>query len=199
MAFAALGAAAVVTSTPDHGEARQLLKDAADALGRPADDDLWPWPEDRLTYANAAVAEALIAAGAALDNAESVDDGLRLLSWLVEVQTLDDHLSLVPASGWSRRDVPPGFDQQPIEAAALADACALAFAVTGDGRWPVIVARCVDWFLGANDSNTAMYDPETGGGYDGLEADGANLNQGAESTLAWLLTLQHGRRLAEEH
>jgi hypothetical protein len=196
MAFAALGAAEVVVSTPDHGPARQLLRDAADGLGRPGDDEVWPWPEDRLTYANAALAEALIAAGTTLDDAKCVDDGLRLLTWLVELQTVEGHLSLVPASGWSCHDVPPGFDQQPIEAAALADACARALSVTGDSRWQIVVSGCVDWFLGENDSKAVMHDPATGGGYDGLEAGGVNRNQGAESTLGWMLTLQHGHRLA---
>jgi hypothetical protein len=196
LAFAVLGAAEVVAAIPDHADARKLLVDGVAALGRPIDDDVWPWPEARLTYANAAIPEALIAAGAALDDDDAVDDGLRLLSWLVDNQTVDEHLSLVPVAGRSPGDAQPAFDQQPIEAAALADACARAFAVTGDDGWRIVVARCAGWFLGANDSGSRMYDPDTGGGYDGLEVDGANSNQGAESTLAWLLTLQHGRRLA---
>ena len=196
MAFATLGAAEVVAVLPDQVEARQLLGDSLCALGRPGPDELWPWPEDRLSYANASLAEALIAAGSALEDEAAIDDGLRLLAWLVDLQTTGDHLSLVPAGGWSPGEPQPGFDQQPIEVAALADACARAFDVTGDRGWRVVVARCVGWFLGNNDAGTPMHDPQTGGGYDGLERDGANLNQGAESTLAWLLTLQHGRRLA---
>jgi hypothetical protein len=196
LAFAALGAAEVIAVVPEHAEARKLLVDTAAALRRPNNHELWPWPEPRLTYANAAIPEALIAAGAALDDDEAVDDGLQLLSWLAELQTIDDHLSVVPVAGRAPGDADPGFDQQPIEVACLADACVRAFAVTGDWGWQLIVARCVSWFLGANDSATIMHDPDTGGGYDGLEVDGANQNEGAESTIAWLLTLQHGRRLA---
>ena len=133
--------------------------------------------------------------GRAADDDEAVDDGLQLLSWLVDLQTVDDHLSVVPVAGRAQGDAEPGFDQQPIEVACLADACVWAFAVTGDWGWQLIVARCVSWFLGANDSATIMHDPDTGGGYDGLEVDGANQNEGAESTIAWLLTLQHGLAL----
>jgi hypothetical protein len=195
-AFATLGAAEVLAVIPDHLDARRLMEDSISALGRPGPDELWPWPEERLSYANAALAEALLAAGWALDDDQAIDDGLQLLDWLVDLQTADDHLSVVPAGGWSPGESQPGFDQQPIEVAALADACARAFAISGDNRWQIVVGRCVRWFLGANDGGVPMHDPETGGGYDGLTRHGPNLNQGAESTLAWLLTMQHGRRLA---
>ncbi len=196
-AFAALGAAGVASALPGHPGARALLV-AALSLGRVGSDDRWPWPEPRLAYANAAWAEALIAAGSALGDDQAVDDGLRLLTWLFEVQTAGSHLSLVPAAGWRTGEPRPGFDQQPIEVAALADASARALAVTGDETWRLGLARCVEWFLGANDSTTPMYDPSTGGGYDGLEPGGANRNQGAESTVAWLMTLQHGWAVAAE-
>jgi len=90
----------------------------------------------------------------------------------------------------------PGYDQQPIEAASLADACARAVALTGDGRFVAGVSRAVAWFLGDNDAGVAMFDLDTGGGYDGLEPGGRNDNQGAESTLALVSTLQQGLRLA---
>ncbi|MHB8293981.1 MAG: glycosyltransferase [Acidimicrobiales bacterium] len=196
LAFATLGAAEVITAVPDHREARSLLTHSVTALGRPRAGEAWPWPEERLSYANAAIAEAWIAAGRALGDDRAVDDGLFLLAWLVELQTVDRHLSLVPAAGFGPGDERPGFDQQPIEVAALADACARAFAVTGEPQWQIVVSQCVGWFLGRNDSGSPMYDPETGGGYDGLEVGGANTNQGAESTLALLLTLQHGQKTA---
>ena len=195
-AFAALGAAEVLSVVPGDDVAQTLLAEALVTLPRPRADPSWPWPEDRLTYANAAMAEALIAAGSALGDDVAVRDGLELLIWLVELQSRDDHLSFVPAGGWSRGEPQPGFDQQPIEAAALADACTRAFTATGDRDWLVVVTQCLRWFLGSNDSNVPMHDPATGGGYDGLEPTGANLNQGAESTLAWLLTLQQGLRVA---
>ncbi len=94
-------------------------------------------------------------------------------------------------------DLTAGFDQQPIEVAAIADACATAYRITGDPRWLVGINLATRWFLGENDSMTLMFDPVSGGGYDGLKSDGPNLNQGAESTLAMLSTLQHAQRLSE--
>jgi hypothetical protein len=92
-------------------------------------------------------------------------------------------------------DARPAFDQQPIEVAALADACARAASVDGERRWLDGINAAEAWFLGNNDGRHVMWDEETGGGYDGLTPSGANLNEGAESTLALLATLQHARRL----
>jgi hypothetical protein len=193
MAFAALGAAGVLSVQPMHGGALDLLGAAAIAIGRPAPRTEWPWPEPRLAYANAVLPEALLVAGAALDVAAMIDDGLRLLAWLIDVQTRHGHLSLVPAAGWGPFDRGPGFDQQPIEAAALADACARAYSLTGQKRWLDGISRAADWFLGANDTARPLYDPVSGGGCDGLERYGRNENQGAESTLALVSTLQQAR------
>jgi hypothetical protein len=121
--------------------------------------------------------------------------GLDLLGWLLDIETRGDHLSLTPVGGWAPTEARPGFDQQPIEAAAIADACARALGVTQDSRWSAGVDRAVGWFLGNNDSGVPMYDPETGGGFDGLSATGRNANQGAESTLALISTLQQSRKL----
>lgn len=198
MAFAALGAAEVLTVRSDHGPARDLLKSAGDALSGGGDDD-WPWPEPRLSYANALWADALMAVGSALDEDHVVDRGLRLLDWLLDVETPGAHLSLTPVGGWEPGEPRPGFDQQPIEAAALADACGRAFLLTGNIGYVAGVNRAVAWFLGENDTHVPMYDAQTGGGYDGLERDGRNDNQGAESTIALISTLQQGIRLIGGH
>ena len=153
----------------------------------------WPWPEPRLTYANAVLAEAMIAAGVALDDATLRQRGLDLLAWLIEYETGDGHLSPTPVAGRGADDVGPAFDQQPIEVATLADACARAAAVDAGAIWPDGVVAAAAWFQGANDAGQLMWDPETGGGFDGLHADGVNRNQGAESTLAAISTLQHAR------
>jgi hypothetical protein len=195
MAFAALGAAEVLSVMPDHGPARSLLSDAAGAMARPGADAAWPWPEERLTYANAVLPEAMIAAGAMLGQGPLLQQGLDLLGWLLEHETVAGHMSVTPAGGARSGDVGPGFDQQPIEVAALADACARAATVDGSPLWPRGVAAAVAWFLGDNDARAVMWDPLTGGGFDGLETDGVNGNQGTESTLALLSTLQHAQRL----
>jgi hypothetical protein len=198
MAFAALGAAEVLTVRSDHGPARDLLKSAGDVLSNGGDDD-WPWPEPRLSYANGHWAEALLAAGSALDDDHLADHGLRLLDWLLDVETAGAHLSLTPVGGWEPGEPRPGFDQQPIEAAALADACGRAFLLTGNIGYVAGVNRAVAWFLGENDTHVPMYDAQTGGGYDGLERDGRNDNRGAESTIALISTLQQGIRLIGGH
>jgi hypothetical protein len=195
MAFAGLGAAEVLAEIPDHRGARALLADAAITVGRPARTPDWPWPEPRLAYANAALAEVHLAAGAHLNDERALADGLRLLGWLVESETVNGHLSVTPVGGRAAGDLRPGFDQQAIEPAAIADACARARRVTGDLSWDVGLRRAIDWFLGENDGKIELADWETGGGCDGLERAGRNENQGAESTLALLSTLQHGRGL----
>jgi hypothetical protein len=193
MAFAALGAAELLRVQPEHRGALDLLGAAAELIGRSAPGPDWPWPEPRLTYANAVLPEALLAAGHALDAPALVADGLRLLGWLLDAQIRDGHLSVVPVAGRGPLDSGPGFDQQPIEAAALADACARAHAITGDDRWLDGIHRAAAWFLGANDAGVSLYDPGSGGGCDGLERGGRNENQGAESTLALVSTLQQVR------
>ena len=124
-----------------------------------------------------------------------MEDGLRLLEWLVRTETRGGRLSLTPAGGWRPPEPRPAFDQQPIEAATLVDACARALSVTGDGFWAVGIRRGVGWFLGDNDAGVPMTDAGTGGGFDGLGPVAASINQGAESTLALLATMQHGRAL----
>lgn len=189
-AYAALGAVALLRSHPRDGAARRLLQDLKVGLGRPGDDPAWPWPQVRLTYANAVLPEAMIATGDCLGDSDLRDQGLLLLEWLVDEQTVDGHLSVVPAGGHGRDEPRARFPQQPIEIAVLAEAARTALVVTGDDTWSRVIDRCTAWFDGDNDLGTVMYDAATGGAYDGLEAHGANRNQGAESTLAWLSTTQ---------
>jgi hypothetical protein len=196
MSFAALGAAELLAVEPRHHGARRLLADAVDVVGRPSADPAWTWPEARLSYANAVLAEALIAAGQRLDRPAVLEDGLGALRWLLARETCQGHLSPTGAAGAGPNDQPPMFDQQPIEAITMADACARAYAVTGDDVWRGGVTRCIDWFLGDNDVGVAVGDLARGAGYDGLEIAGVNRNEGTESTLALIMTLQHARHLA---
>ena len=196
MAFAALGAAELLAFDPAHSAARALIADYAASVPAANDDPAWPWPEPRLTYANAVLPEAMIAAGAALDDATLLQRGLDLLAWLIDSETADGHLSPTPVAGRGAGDAKPAFDQQPIEVSSLADACARAAVVDPNPNWPDGVRAAAAWFMGDNDAGQPMWNPETGGGYDGLQADGVNGNQGAESTMAVISTLQHARRLS---
>jgi hypothetical protein len=195
MAFAALGAAEMLGQWPDHAGARTLLDGAVSAIGRIPAAEEWPWPQPRLSYANAALAEALIVAGDKLGRPQVRSDGLRMLGWLLRVETRNGHLSVVPTTGWSLGEPRPAFDQQPIEVAALADACQRAAAVTGDSSWLAGVEMAVAWFLGDNDTKIPLLDERTGGGCDGLGRTSRSRNQGAESTLAMISVMQQGLRL----
>lgn len=196
MAFAALGAAELLSVEPAHRGARALITDYAAGLAGPSGDPLWPWPEERLTYANAVLPEAMIAAGVALEDHTLRQRGLDLLAWLVDHETADGHLSPTPVGGRGPGDARPGFDQQPIEVSTIADACARAADTDAGALWPDSVRAAASWFDGANDAGLLMWDPERGGGFDGLHTDGVNRNQGAESTLAVIATLQQAGRLA---
>ena len=151
----------------------------------------WPWLEDTLTYSCGKLPQALLLAGQWLEHGGMTEMGLRSLNWLLKVQTCSDgHLSLIGNQGWySRGGEKADFDQQPVEAQALLEACLEANRMTGDDRWITEARRCFDWFLGRNDLGATLYNYETGGCRDGLHADGVNENEGAESTLAWLLCL----------
>ncbi len=194
-AFAVLGASEVLERWPEDAAARSVITSALEVLDRPLLGPRWRWPEPRLTYANAALADALIAAGVALGVPLLVDQGLEQLGWLVERWTSRGHLSVVSAHGEVQGEHVVAFDQQPIEVATLSEACVRAYAISDDDYWRSAQRHATQWFLGENDGGVAMFVPETGAGYDGLIASGVNLNQGAESTLALLATLQHRRSI----
>ena len=195
MAFAALGAAEILQRWPGDPGALGVLEDASTVIGEPSADATWQWPAPRLSYANAAIAEAVIVAGEKLADDRMLRNGLRMLHWLLAGETREGHLSVVPAGGWGRDEDRPAFDQQPIEVAALADACTRAAALTGDSSWLTGVEMSVTWLLGDNDAGIAMLDGQTGGCSDALTRTGRSRNQGAESTLAMISVLQQGSRL----
>jgi hypothetical protein len=154
-----------------------------------ADDD-WPWWENELTWGNAKLPHALMVAGADLDKPEWIQAACHSLQWLLDVQTGNTgHLSIVGNRGWYVRGGERArFDQQPIEAQGLVQACLAAARITGESAWVDHAVRCFEWFTGRNDVGVSMYNADTGGGQDGLHVDGADPNQGAESTLAYVLS-----------
>ncbi len=194
IAFGALGASEILAVAPRLASARKLIFRAA-AMIPTAHDPEWPWPEPRLRYSNGVIPEALIAGGAAVHDRGLTARGLLLLEFLLASETVDGRLSVTGLEGRDPGEDGPLFDQLPIEASAIADACARAYDITGEDRWLDGLRLAWEWFLGNNDSGTAMIDAETGAGYDGLTPDGRNENRGAESTLAALSTFQQARRL----
>ncbi|MBF6349479.1 MULTISPECIES: hypothetical protein [Nocardia] len=149
-----------------------------------------------ISYANAVLAEALLAVGSIPGKERILANGLAMLRWLLATETAGDRLSVPPVDGWAIGEPRPGFDQQPVEVACLADAC--AYDATGDRHWKDAVMLCEAWFRGSNDIGVPLLDPDSFGCSNGLEATGRNENQGAESTLALISTQQQARRLTRE-
>jgi uncharacterized protein YyaL (SSP411 family) len=151
----------------------------------------WPWFEDKATYCNARLCQALIAAGSGMGSPALVDFGLKSLTWLAAVQQSEDGaFAPIGSNGFHPRGgTKAAFDQQPVEACGMVSACLEALRVTGDEAWARRARTAFAWFLGENQLHQSLYDASTGGCRDGLHPDRMNLNQGAESTLSFLLAL----------
>lgn len=189
ISFATLGAGEILLQRLDETSARNIVFEAEARLDQQISPD-WFWPETRLGYSNASLAEAAMLAGQVLHRKTLIECGLRMLEFLLSVETRDGHFSPTPVGGRGPDETDAQFDQQPIEIAAIADACARAWMITGDDRWIIEIERAWQWFLGDNDVGATMFDPITGAGFDGLHPHGPNQNQGAESTMAMLSTAQ---------
>lgn len=183
LSYAAFGAVAAAECGSE--VASRFLLSAANSFPQPRA-GAWMWPEEKLTYANARIPEAMILTGRALDDDRLVSIGLELLDWLIGIESSIHHFSFTPVGGRGPIHCQPSFDQQPIEAWAMADACHAASLVDGSRTWVDGGRIAAEWFLGRNDSGISLYDPRTGAGYDGLGRDSMNLNRGAESTLSAL-------------
>lgn len=192
LAYTSLGAHALWRAGRDMSLASSLAAPYVDQLRNVPG----IWPEPRLTYANGRIPAGMLAAGTVCDDNDLIERGLASLSWLVRTETRGGHFSFTPAGGWAPGGPRPAFDQQPIEAAAMSDACERAWGITGEGHWKESVLGCGEWLMGANDSGVQLYEPNTGATADGLMSGGANANNGAESTIAGLAVLQACRRMA---
>jgi hypothetical protein len=200
-AFALLGIKEYLIRFSGDRVAQNLRKDLGERLlesfrqRRSAD---WPWFEDRLTYCNAVLPHGLLLCGQALGRNDMVDVALQTLEWLSDLQRAKQgHFAPIGSNGfYPRGSERARFDQQPVEAQAMVSACLAAETVTGQAHWGREAQRAFDWFLGRNDLRLSVFDSATGGCRDGLHPDRANLNQGAESTLAFIHSLLE-IRLAE--
>ena len=155
----------------------------------------WCWFEDELSYDNAKLAHALILSGHATGQDQVFERGLHALRWLNQLQISEKgHFRPIGSNGFYQRGgTRATFDQQPIEAQAMVSACLEAYHATSDVWWYEQAQRAFDWFIGWNDLGLELYSPESGGCGDGLHVDRVNGNQGAESTLAFLLSLAEMR------
>ena len=160
----------------------------------------WHWFEDVLAYSNARLPQALIACAARTSDNVMLTSGLESLDWIVTMQRCETNGHFVPigSQGFHRKGGEKArFDQQPIEAGATVSACLEAFRATADERWMKEAWSAFNWFLGDNDLQIVLYDSSTGGCRDGLHPDRANENQGAESTLSFLMALLEMRLLQD--
>lgn len=166
--------------------ARRLL----DRFEATATDD-WRWFEDRLTYDNARLAQGLIASGRSGGDPEALRIGLESLDWLVKHhKSPSGHFRPIGCNGFFVREQGRAqFDQQPVEAHAMISASLEAYHATENPDWLAEARLAFEWFLGGNDLGLELYDSKSGGCCDGLQEDRINQNQGAESTLAFLLSL----------
>jgi len=202
-AFALLGLLEYLESFPRDRAALNAAEGLANRLldsyraNRSAE---WKWFENVLAYSNARLPQALIRAGTLLGNDAMVSAGLEAPEWLATVQRCETKGHFVPIGShgfYSRKTEKARFDQQPVEACAAVSAYLQAYRATGKSRWRKYAWTAFNWFLGDNDLQVALYDPFTGGCRDGLHPDRANENQGAESTLSFLMALLEMRKLEE--
>ncbi len=199
IAFSLVGMHAYLDKFSGDSDVRRVRGILADRLFNQFQNNVtddWPWIENTLTYANGKLPHALLLSGQWIQRSDMIAMGLRSLNWLLAIQTEKGHFAPIGNSGWYKKDGPKArFDQQPIESNAMIEACIEAFNVTRDKAWIDNAVMCFNWYLGHNDLNMPLYDAKTGGCRDGLMADGINQNEGAESSLAWLLSLMSLQKL----
>jgi len=193
-AFAIIGIDAFLRYEPSNAPALELLgrlTDRLKELWRAHSGATWPWFERSLTYENARLCEAMILSGQRLRDAEALEIGLHSLTWLTSIQTTPQGcFRPIGSNGFYPQDGRRAdFDQQPVEAQAMVAASRTAWRATQDRRWLAESKRAFEWFLGRNDLALPLYDFASGGCADGLHADRVSHNQGAESTLAFHLSL----------
>jgi hypothetical protein len=202
-AFATLGLQEYLDSFPGDRAATQIRDEMARRLlecyssSRSAG---WNWYEEVLAYSNARLPQALISCASRTSDASMLAAGIESLEWILAVQRCEvkGHFVPIGSQGFYRRGGEKArFDQQPVEACGAVSACLQAFRATDDERWLKQAWSAFNWFLGDNDLQIVLYDSSTGGCRDGLHPDRANENQGAESTLSFLMALLE-MRLQEE-
>jgi len=191
--YAILGLHYFLDRYPGASEVRRRADDFGSILldaFRKSSSKKWRWFEDTITYGNATIPHAMFLAAYRSHRDDYMEVAEDSLNFLFDIQLEGDHLSIVGNNGWFPKDKEKAqFDQQPIDASDLIEACKTAYRTTKNKIYLDRMSQCFDWFLGKNDVGDAIYDFRTGGCCDGLTPSGANLNQGAESTLSFLLSL----------
>lgn len=194
-AYALIGCSHLVAhSSPGCREAFKLARHLGEALTdqyyrnhSPG----WRWYEDRITYCNAIMPHALFAFGVIHNDRRTLKAARESLLFLSDHLFARGYLNIVGNQGWWVRDLDmPLFDQQPVDVCSLVMASMQAYLTTGAREFLDMANLSYSWYEGNNVHGLSMIDPETGGCYDGLQADGVNTNQGAEAVLSLLLSRQ---------
>ena len=198
--FSILGIHEYLRSHPDKPDIHAMREDLTGrlvALWHHCATENWPWFETSVTYDNARICQALILSGQSMPDSEALEIGLNSLSWLASIQTTQaGYFRPIGSNGFFQKDgARADFDQQPVEAQAMVSACCEAFRATRDPKWTGEAKRAFEWFLGRNDLGVPLYDFVTGGCSDGLHVERISENQGAESTLAFHLSLAEMNRM----
>jgi len=165
---------------------------------RAASDPAWHWFEPAMTYGNAVMPEALLLAALETGKEPCRHAAESSMRFLLAQLFRDGHLRVISNRGWRRKGVlPEAFGEQPIDAAYTILALERFWKATGSPVYLRRMGTAFEWFLGNNHLAQVMYDGTTGGCYDGLEEHEVNMNQGAESTVCYLmarLTVERCRR-----
>ena len=193
-AFTVLGLSAyleVHSEDLEKSKIQRILGEKIHSLYRNIATKDWLWCEETATYSNGVLPHALILAGEHTGDKDMYNTGIQSLKWLLEIQTASEgYLSIIGNEGWFTRGKEKAtFGQQPVEAMCLLNACLHVYRTTRDQWWLDEGNKCMAWFFGENDLKTTIYNYQDGGCGDGLDSHGVSKNQGAESTLAGLISL----------
>jgi len=193
MAYSIIGMCDYLRQFPGASDIKRQLETAADHLVKLFENNQkpnWQWFEDELTYDNAVLPHALFVAGYAFANKKYLDTATKASDFLIKTTYNQNHFTYIGCKGWYKvRHRKAIFDQQPLEAASTVMMLDAAYNATNNQDYLTLQRKAFDWFIGENDLQIPIYDFRTKGCYDGLTAGGVNLNQGAESTISFVLAL----------
>jgi len=193
LSYSILGLAGYLKRFPDAENAKHCMATAADLIVSRFEENMrpdWPWFENILTYDNAMLPCALFTAAITLGEKKYLQTAQRVCDFLLANTFTGAHFSFIGCNGWFRRGGKKAqFDQQPIEAAGTILMLDTGYKATKDKKYSMLRQKAFNWFLGENDLGIPLYDSKSKGCGDGLGAEGVSLNEGAESTLSFLLGL----------
>jgi hypothetical protein len=148
----------------------------------------WDWFEDRLTYANSILPEAMLYAYLITAEPTFKKVALKSFDFLLDKMFVNGHFKVISNNGWYQKNAEPQqYGEQPIDVNCTIQTLDIFYKTFGMQKYKNMMKVAFSWFLGRNHLKQTMYNPITGGCYDGLEKENVNLNQGAESSICYLI------------